>query len=330
MGIEVLIPPSLPPSDEQPQLIDDAVSVFRPNQAPGIPQRVSFVEPRLQVKQSWKALRGTDRSLMMQAISKLQGKYGTLRATVGYTLRGSFPTAELVPQTIYTGVGTTGGTATFQSADRILRVTNAASITNFYLSAGIVQVTSGAAYVARALTYSGRNVAGRPIGPVVGSAAGAANYLDARTVTDGFKYDAFIASTSSVFVGLSCGSTSQAGDYFESTYLSLARCAIVTSIVAANAMMVGALPTSAAALLNADDLFVINGELKRCTAQLDSDSTGRGYLQYAPTMFRAPSSGDAVEIYQPIGQFILAANPSWTNQFGVYADLDLTLEAINQ
>jgi hypothetical protein len=97
-----------------------------------------------------------------------------------------------------------------------------------------------------------------------------------------------------------------------------------------NAMGVGCLPTSTAGLLLSGDMVEINGELKIVNAALNSDGLGNGWLQFNPALFRTPNSGDPVIVGTPMGKFIINGNPSWTNQYGVYADLELTMDAINE
>lgn len=88
------------------------------------------------------------------------------------------------------------------------------------------------------------------------------------------------------------------------------------------------LPVSTAGLLLPGDWFEVNGELKRATAALNSDAGGLGYLQFEPPLVYSPADNEPIIVNTPLGRFILADNPKWTNQFGVYADLELTFETI--
>jgi hypothetical protein len=97
-----------------------------------------------------------------------------------------------------------------------------------------------------------------------------------------------------------------------------------------SALFIKGLPASTQGLLLENDSVEINGELKSVTSALDSDASGIGYLQFAPALVRSPADNDGVIINKPMGKFILAADASWDNQYGVYADINITLEAINE
>ena len=85
------------------------------------------------------------------------------------------------------------------------------------------------------------------------------------------------------------------------------------------------LPASTAGLLLAGDFIEINGELKRCTAQLDSDAAGLGYLQFAPSLVTAPADNDPVIINNPMGRFVFASDPRVTENYGLYTDFEIDL-----
>lgn len=93
-------------------------------------------------------------------------------------------------------------------------------------------------------------------------------------------------------------------------------------------LRVKGLPASTNGLLLPGDWFEVNGELKRATASLNSDASGFGYLQFEPPLVYSPSDNEPIIVNTPLGRFILADNPKWTNQYGVYADLELTFETI--
>jgi hypothetical protein len=78
----------------------------------------------------------------------------------------------------------------------------------------------------------------------------------------------------------------------------------------------------------AGDLIEINGELKMVTASVDYDAAGLGYIQFAPALFRSPADNDPVIINQPFGKFMLDDNPKWSNRYGQYADLTLSMRHI--
>ena len=85
------------------------------------------------------------------------------------------------------------------------------------------------------------------------------------------------------------------------------------------------LPASTSWLLLAGDFFEINGELKQCTASLDSDAAGLGALQFRPGLWSSPADNDPVIILNPMGRFSLASNPRITDHYGLYTDVELEL-----
>jgi hypothetical protein len=103
MNNEILIPPWIIPQAESTTLVDDSTSVFRAAYAPGNAQRVSYVEPRLQVKQTFQGLRGFERAALLAALRRAKGKLNTVRAVCGYANRGSFPATEMFANNDFSG-----------------------------------------------------------------------------------------------------------------------------------------------------------------------------------------------------------------------------------
>lgn len=87
------------------------------------------------------------------------------------------------------------------------------------------------------------------------------------------------------------------------------------------------LPASTNGILLAGDFFEVNGELKQCTAALNSDAAGLGYLQFEPDLVRSPADNDPVILLDPMGKF-LVSNIKIDNQFGTQAIVTYDLEHI--
>lgn len=94
-----------------------------------------------------------------------------------------------------------------------------------------------------------------------------------------------------------------------------------------NALYVKGLPASTNGLLLPGDWFEINGELKQCTAALNSDAAQLGYLQFEPALVRSPSNDDPINITDPMGKF-LVSNIKIDNDFGTQARVSYDLEHI--
>jgi hypothetical protein len=94
-----------------------------------------------------------------------------------------------------------------------------------------------------------------------------------------------------------------------------------------SALHVKGLPVSTNGLLLPEDVVEINGELKTCTAALNSDASGLGYLQFEPPLFRSPADNDPVIILDPMGKFLMS-NLKIDNEFGTQASVSYDLEHI--
>jgi hypothetical protein len=94
-----------------------------------------------------------------------------------------------------------------------------------------------------------------------------------------------------------------------------------------SALHVKGLPVSTSGLLLPEDVVEINGELKTCTAALNSDAAGLGYLQFEPPLFRSPADNDPVIILDPMGKFLMS-NLKIDNEFGTQALVSYDLEHI--
>lgn len=520
---EVLLPPWVIPQGESSTLVDDSTSVFRAAYAPGNAQRVAYVDPRLQVKQTFQGLRSFERGAMLAAMKRAGGKFCTVRAIVGYKLRGSFPLTEMfsnndfsagingwssdaqysltaldhgiratrikvtaasaavfqnatqvagVPYSFrafinagkggaalsvqdlnvsassalssqgmlalaYTSMASVGGTAITDSASsgtiagnffdlkwisfaRCAQVDNGVNLllnsdtpgtgtgwslnmaTAATASAGgpdgaldawklTETATTGAHYALQSVTVAAAaadfsysvlvNQAASPRGfcwvqiiETLGSTLATA-YLNLSTgavtnVSGGTNISVIgtpiavnygggwwrviltvrktnAATTIQLVTGTAQAAGTQSFAGSTSAFLVLWRASLAPSSVpvapiqttsaaitgtnqTGNSINVKGLPASTADLLLEDDLFEINGELKGAISPLSSDAAGLGSLFFAPSLCRSPADGDGVIINKPMGKFILAADSNWENDYGVYANADITLEAINE
>jgi hypothetical protein len=94
-----------------------------------------------------------------------------------------------------------------------------------------------------------------------------------------------------------------------------------------NTLQIKGLSASTSGLLLPDDIFEINGEIKTCTAALNSDAAGLGYLQFEPALVRSPAENDPVVIVDPMGKFLIS-NIKIDNEFGTQARVSYDLEHI--
>lgn len=94
------------------------------------------------------------------------------------------------------------------------------------------------------------------------------------------------------------------------------------------ALHVKGLPLDTAGLLLPGDWVEIGGQLKQVTAALNSDQSGLGYLQFRPGLHRSPADNSPIIVTKPMGRFLLREGASWSNRYGHYADIDLTLDEV--
>jgi hypothetical protein len=513
---EVIIPPSIPPSEETIELVDDSTVVFRPVLAGGLVQRQQFAAPRFRVTQKWKSLRLADRARMLAVCNALQGKYNTLRASVGFGERGWYATTpEMFANSDFsngvTGWSVTGNMTVNDKVARVNAANGAALIELFQL----VTPTAYAPYVVRCGAQDGFSSEGVNGGPFIGGGPYGNGYSTLR----GLLETSGVTPAGSLSFGFSAQPpSSTVNTCFDFSYMSMKRCARVDlgnnlitysnapsnaawsktnissasnaaaapdgttnscelanegtntgnhfyqqavtksaadedwtgvvyvksgtastvrlivgdngsnygsvfystadgSIVAAAAnagsvsnarsaavnmgngwwrfsltaripsaitttnvfafyitngatanytgtsrtilvwrhgysnsslpfqplattsapvygsppttvMMVNGLPASTNGALLAGDFIQTAGELKQLVAPVNSDAAGCGVMRFTPQMVGAAINFAHIVCAEPMGRFILADNPKWTNQYGVYADLEMTFEHI--
>lgn len=330
---EFVLPPNIVPSDESIDFVDGSTFSFTPQFGPGPTQRQQYASPRLRVQQSYRGLRLADKARMLSLIDNLQGSYHTLRAVVGFRLRGSFPATELLSNTRFdatTGLTMENANLVATVNDNILRLTRAGLVADYTAQWPVMTTVNGAVYVARVAAESGK-------GPMdfrlrLGTAAGG-NQLgasDADITTEGLHSLAAAATGTSTHFSIYDGISGRSTDDFqEFTYASVQRAMLVNgaALSGANILNVDGLPTSTSGLLLRNTTFEVEGEVHRVTAALDSNSSGQGMLKFEPPLFRAVADNAVVIVAQPISRVILRG-VSVTNKFGQYADIDLEMETL--
>ena len=61
-------------------------------------------------------------------------------------------------------------------------------------------------------------------------------------------------------------------------------------------------------LLKAGDMVEVGGRIHMLTADLNTNSSGEGMLQFIPRLRTAPSDNDPVLLYRPSSSFLMANN----------------------
>jgi hypothetical protein len=104
--------------------------------------------------------------------------------------------------------------------------------------------------------------------------------------------------------------------------------AVTSASQTGSGIYVKGLPASTNGLLLPGDWIEINQQLKMVTASLDSDAAGLGYLQFRPRLHRPVADNDPIIVTKPMGKFLLRDGAQWNNRYGLYMDIDLTLDEV--
>lgn len=188
----------------------------------------------------------------------------------------------------------------------------------------------------------------------LGTASTGANWSNERAFTTamgngwysctivGFKNTAATSVSAVIFLATGDGGASYTGNGTSNIYAwraTFAQSSVPTRLIqttsaastgtsqTGNALHIIGLPESTNGLLLPEDFFEINGELKQCTAALNSDAAGLGYLQFEPGLIRSPADNDPIIITDPMGKF-LVSNLKVDNEFGTQAIVTYDLEHI--
>lgn len=189
---------------------------------------------------------------------------------------------------------------------------------------------------------------------IVGTTFAGANWLNLRTFSTsvgngwyvvtivGRKTNAATSLTANIRMATADNTQSYTGDGTSNIYAwraTLVQSSVPTRLVqttttastgtsqTGSALHVKGLPASTNGLLLPGDWIEIGGELKQCTATLNSDAAGLGYLQFEPQLVRSPANDDPVIVTDPMGKF-LVSNIKIENEFGTQARVSYDLEHI--
>jgi hypothetical protein len=268
------------------------------------------------------------RAALRRLSSALRGQTNRLWfADPSYKPRGSFPTVELLgnPNFVLGPVGWTTSNASLTVADAYARVQNSGSAAGYIVNVGAAATISGAAYVARALTYPGSQSAWKVN---CGATAGDAGLLTSGALTGQRLYwGALTAGGTSVYVSLLCN-TATANDFVHYLYVSLSRCALVNggSQTGPN-LNIQALPASTSGLLLPGDRVQIGTQINTVDAPLNSNGSGLGLLQCTLPWRVSPVNGAPVIIFNPMARCILTnSSGTWDESPGRIADFEFQIQ----
>jgi hypothetical protein len=328
---DYILPPDLVGASVEWSLSDNT-AVFQ-SPLSGAVRTVSRPGLRWGVRIVFRSVSGLKRRRLMSLITILRGRANRVYITdPAYTLAGSFSCPELLTNNAAVE-NTTGWTSSnaelVASADSHLglRLTRTGVTADRYVYQSAKTTVTSAPYAVRMLLYAGRGNARASM--EAGTSQGATDVLNGATRTaNGYYVDSFSASgTSTHFSFYDYISGRSSSDFQFLSWASASRCALVNgSSQTGSKLIVDGLPTSTNGLALAGDWFEVNGELKRLTADLNSDSSGNGYLIFEPGLRTSPSDNAPVIFRSPMGKFMLASDSyAWETRPGIISDIELSL-----
>lgn len=222
---EVLLPTWIIPEKESHEWLDEGSVVFPAAFAPGIAQRQSYGGLRLKLSRQH-TVRAEEKAQLLSILKATRGRFNALRTKVHFALRGTGFGGELVTNGTFAN-GTTGWTAgadaTLSAADRMMRVERSAVTGATHYAYQDVTVSANVPYVGRVARIVGR---GSPSAGVFLSSGNTGQSLG----TSSGLFVASAAPTASplrIYADNSAASGVLAGDYYNLSYASVSRCALV-------------------------------------------------------------------------------------------------------
>jgi hypothetical protein len=332
---EVLIPPDIVPTEESVEIVDDSTAVFRPLFGGGMVQRAQQASPRIRVTQKWSNLRGSDLARMIAVCDGAQGRFGTVRAVVGYGARGTMPNTEWSTNNDF-GNGTTGYSFTRSAGaaeDNTLTVISDGTSGTMDANWPTATPVASTAFCVRAFQQglSGQMLTSSPSLVLKDNGGNVIRNEYLSSQLGEYAVAAAVASGANYRGANRFGIAPWSGtEYGKISWVSMRPCLMVQSKANIGESNVYAMcaPSSEAGVLLPGDWIEINGEVKRVIAPMRTTTAGYGNISFQPPLFATASVNLPIVTHQPMGKFILADNPKWTNKYGVYADLELTMEHI--
>jgi hypothetical protein len=328
---DYIIPPDLVANDVSWRILDNTAVYSSP--LSGAVRTYSRPGNRWGVSLTFRAISDQKRRRLLSLLAALRGRANRLWLTEpGYTFSGSFSCSELLTNNAAV-VNTTGWSASDAelalSADSHfgLRLTRSGVTADRYVYQSAITTVSSADYAIRALYGTGKgNVR---ISADAGTTAGGTSLLAGTTRTAAGRYtEAFTASGTSTHVSFNDEISGRSAGAFQFiSWASVARCARVAGASQTGAALnIDGLPASTVGVARAGDWVEINGELKRLTADLNSDGSGGGYLIFEPQLRSSPADNTPVIFRNPMGKFLLSESENgWATRPGTISELQLNL-----
>lgn len=233
MPNELIIPPDITPeSPEQVELVDDQTFTFRPQFGRNWMQRNSYGDPRWRFTRRYRGLRQKDRARIQAVLGEAQGGYRTIMVSPAQNPSGTWLaaaggevlTGADLSSTAGWAAGSEASIASLNNALRVKRTSNIGIGGGAYVGQSVSGLTPYAPYIWRFVVNAAR-------GTNNVQATYGGNALDFSSpfgTAGGLGYfGRGIYSTTSagtVYADNNGNSVSLAGEYYELSFTSLARC----------------------------------------------------------------------------------------------------------
>lgn len=323
-------PADIIPSSVEWRIID-STAVFN-SALSGVTRTVSRPGTRFGCTMNFQALSGSDRSRVIGILSGLRGRSNRIWIEDdSYVKQGSLASTELLSNVTF--AATTGWTSS--NAELVLaadtgklRLTRTAVVADRSAYASTTTANT-VQYLFRAGVIAGRgNVRMRL---TLGTTAGGGELVTGSTeTTAGLKHVTAAATGTLTYAGVGDFISGRAADNFQIIDSpSVSRCALVNGASqTGSALWIDALPVSTTGLLKAGDMVAVyttGWELKRLTADLNSNASGQAHMMFEPSLRASPSDNAPISIYRPMARFLLAEEEvSWGSRPGILSDFSIS------
>lgn len=340
MTVEVPTVLPLPNQIEESEwsLIDDAVT-FTPGFGYRATQVVRYGTARWRASLRFSNLSQADRHLLAQFVAKV-GKHRAFWVwEPSHNLRGSFPSTELLVNPDVGSFWTGSAGRTIETDSNGVRVNRTATDSNTLGTTSSITVTANATYAYRLVWEAGaRATAG--VSLTAGSTRTGTTYGSGGTATDAARITLRAVPTASpMYVGVSDTVTADS-NWTQTPFYLIRNASLVRAFTidggtggqtqTGSRAYVDNLPTAVSGTLKAGDMVEIVSagfsQMVRLTEDVNTDSSGKGYMAFEPQLRGAVSDNDLVIPCKPMVRMMLSSEPAIVTRPGWYSDVTLECE----
>lgn len=333
----IQVPTALPLNDgiaESEWSLEEPLGEFEPTYAFGPGQVVRYATARWVARLRFENLAQSDRHLLAAFAAHVGRHRSFWMYDPSHNMRGSFPSTELITPSMSWAV-TTDRAATADTD--AVRMTRTGATTTGTLSSAALTVVTNAYYAWRGIVNLGAGSA-HSITPQAGSTATASNYGAGSAGTTGgrFAIRALPSAGSTMYVNLA-DSITLAANWTQLGYYLLRRPSVVRALIVdggsgsqtqtGSSLYVKGLSTSTAGVLRSGDMVEIVSatfsQMVRLTEDVNSDSSGQGFMHFEPMLRKAVSNLDLVIPLKPMVRMRLVTDPALLTRSGWFSNIEI-------